>query len=119
MTLVRTLFKLLLQLFLLTVPGPLVDLLAAQVHYVSQLLDVVDGPVGILLEFSLQELFLLVGHPSSTQLFLAPDLRLSDTVLRGRSILRDHANPLQNLSGSEVSNLSHRQLVLLQHFEVN
>ena len=85
----------------------------------SQLLDVVDGPVGILLEFRLQELFLLVGHPSSTQLFLAPDLRLSDTVLRGRSILRDHANPLQNLSRSEVSNLSHRQLVLLEHFEVN
>ena len=47
---------------LFTIPAPLVDLDAFELHPLGYLLDLRAGPVGVALEFSLKDLTLFFGH---------------------------------------------------------
>ena len=54
-------------LLLSAVPIPLINLLEAYIQAVGQVLHILGGPVGVLLEARLEELLLLVGEPMARQ----------------------------------------------------
>ena len=65
---VSSILKGLISEFLLSaVPVPLVNLLEADVEAISQVLHILGGPVGVLLEARLEELLLIVRQTMSWQ----------------------------------------------------